>query len=278
MSEDQMLTAEEIEAIEPQSDGEIEQAESSEEGAEKPVQDEFDPAQWGYKYKGQTMYPKDRQHALTLMQQAHDANVRNAEYKERMAEIEEQRKQFAQYQKLDDAFKQNPEFAQKIWSMYNNQGQPTQDDSDEPQHVKDLRNQVYEQQQMLAQLQSNYETWNDKEADKAIQDEIESLKSKYADHDWDSDDGNGSLVKRVIEHAIKLNNVPLETAYRDYMWDNVQVNAKSEALKKAKADRLAQKKAGVVLDGPHSRPKSAPPDIRNMNWQQVTEQAMKEMT
>lgn len=235
-------------------------------------QPEFDPRAWGYKYKGQEIYPKDRNHLITLAQQGHMASQRMAELNKRAQELDELQRNYDPYKQLDEVFKSNPKFAQKIWDMYQ-RAQAGEDvlgsnDGSDPVLGKVT--------QEIHELKSGYQRLQEEREDVALAKEIEDLKSKYSEHDWDLDDGDGSLEKRILKHALDGGFNSLESAYRDMMWDTVRTDTEASTLRKAKEQRLQEKKAGVIDKGGAQRPAAKPSmNIRDVNWNQIAEAAIK---
>lgn len=240
-----------------------------------PSAPEFDPRQWGYKYRGQEMYPKDRNHLITLAQQGHMATQRMAELNKRAAELDEMSKRFGPYQQLDEVFQKNPKFAQQIWDLYQ-RAQAGEDvvgssaNGGEAPYLGQLT-------QELNTIKSEFQRLKEEREDQALQKEVDSLKSSHPDHEWGQDDGDGTLEKRIMQHALDGGFSTLESAYRDMFFDQVRTNAEAAALKRAKENRIAEKKAGVIdKSGSGQRPAQRSGfNVRDASWNQIAEAAIK---
>ena len=211
-------------------------------GGGTPTED-FDPSGFAYKYKGRDFTPRDRNHLMELVSQGHGFNSEIDNIKQQKAELEEMKQKYGRYDTLHSAFESNPAFAQRIWDLQR-QYQSGEISGEE------ANSEVLELRQELQGLKDELKQIHDKNADQDIQKEIGSLREKYKDHDWDTEqDGTPPLYKRIIKHALD-NKIPsLEMAYRDYMWDSRQTTAKADALKQQEAERLKNLKDGKVVAG-----------------------------
>lgn len=267
---------ENIEGIEPSNEPDVQDDGANGEtpidsGSGEVTQSDFDPNQWGYKYRGQLIYPKDRNHLITLAQQGHMATQRMAEINKRAQELDERAKKYQPYEQLDKIFAENPKFAQKIWDMYQRAqaGENVVDDG-EDSHVGKMFQEVQS-------LKTEFQKLQEEKEDRALETELDNMRKAHPDHEWGVDDGDGTLEKRIMQHALDNGFNSLESAYRDMMWDTVRTNTEAEALKKAKEARLQEKKAGVVEKGGSGQrpaPKSSL-NIRDANWNQIAEAAIK---
>ena len=251
----------------------------SDESADNSVgtEPDFDPTQWGYNYKGQTIYPKDRNHMKTLMQQAHVHNSKSEDLNRRLQEIDEMKGKFGKYEQLDKAFTDNPAFAQQIWAMQEKaqNGTLQESNADVPPELQQFHQQLSELQQKDQTRESEHQEWKNQQADIALEKEIQTLRDKFADHEWDLDEGDGSLQSRILQHAFD-EGLSLERAYKDLMWDTHTTNVKARTLKQAQEKRVADKKAGVVMGSGNRKPQSGNLDIRGSNYNDLRDQALKE--
>ena len=220
---------------------------------QQPQAPAWNPQEYELNYKGQKVYPKDRNHLITLAQQGFGASQQLETLNRRQQEIEQQGQQYAQYSELDKAFKTNPVFAQKIYGLLQ-EAQQNQQAGVEEQDPR--QQQLFQEVETLKQWRSQY---LQSEADRQLQQDIEGLKKNHPDHDWDADlDGSGSLTGKILRHAYENglhNNLAL--AYKDFMWDSIAVNSKSNALKQHTQQQQMQRKQGIVTS-PSSTPVRAP--------------------
>lgn len=212
---------------------------------QQPQEPEFDVQQWGLKYKGQDVYPTDRNHLVNLAQKGWGYERAMEQINQERRQMQEMQTQLQTYKQLDEAMKQNPDFANYLWQQANayTQNQTGQETLDDEQPL-DPR--VNELQQKLSEVEQWRRQIQEKEADQQLESEINKLRQKYADQPWDVDDGNGTLMQRLLQHAYENNLSSLETAYRDYMFDHVAVNSKAKTLKQEKERRQSDHRNGVV--------------------------------
>ncbi len=234
----------------------------------------FNPQEWGYKYKGQVIYPKDRNHLITLAQQGHMAAQRMAELNKFREELDNRGKQYEPLQQLDEVFKKNPKFAQRIWDLY----QRAQAGEDVINGSDGGDNPVFGQiTQQVQSVQAKLQKIEEEKEDQALEREIESLKTRHKDHEWGIDEGDGTLEFRIMKHAHDNGFNTLESAYRDLMWDSVRTNTEASTLKAAKENRIAEKKAGVIdKSGSGAKPASkGGVNVRDLSYNQIAAEALK---
>jgi hypothetical protein len=244
-------------------------------GQEQSQVPQFDPQQWGYKYKGQMIFPKDRNHLITLAQQGHMAAQRMAELNKLRTDLDAQGKQYEPLKQLDEVFKKNPKFAQKIWDLYQ-RAQSGEDVLNGGGGEKE--DPVYGQlTQEVQSVKSDLQKIKEEKEDQALEREIDTLKKNHADHEWGTDEGDGTLEFRIMKHAHDNGFNSLESAYRDLMWDTVRTNTEASTLQKAKENRVAEKKAGVIdKGGTGQRPaQKSGINIRDVSYNQIAEAAIK---
>ena len=267
-------------ALETSDDGSQEQEQQA--GTEEQAataQEEFDRNKWEMKHRGQTVYPKDRQHLINLAQQGYSYSTRMGELNTREQELQTQAQRYAQYGKLEEAFNSNPQLGQAVWNLYNQHvngigaEQPEYDQDEEAPWAKPVQS----MQQELAELKAEREAQAAREEDGKLQQEMEALKGAHSEHDWDSDEGDGTLMKQVLNYALQAGHPTLEAAYRDMMWDTHTVQTEAKALERAKKAKQAQARKGIVTDG-RSAPSPTPgkPDYSKMDYKQLEQEALRE--
>lgn len=230
-------------------------------------QEKWDGTPWTYQYKGQQIIPRDKNHVIALMQKGHGFNSEYDQLKQERQQFEDTKSTYDKYAQLDEMFQQNPELQQKINNVvYEHQnGGATKSEGTE------LDPTVMEQRQLLEKTQGLYDQLTSAQADQALEGEIAQLKQQYP-NDWTTDQGEGTLERRILEHAHKGNFPSLAAAYKDYMWDSVQANAKAEALRNNKMTRQNNHKAGKTGLGVQASPPSpASVNTKNMSYNQIAD-------
>lgn len=223
------------------------------------------------KYRGAEVSPKDYNHAKELMQKGWSYEQAMAGIAQQKQEYEANKQRFADYEKLDEAFKQNPAFAQRIQQMYlEAQGQqaPEQAQSHGQQLAPELMEKFKQYDGFIAQAQNA-------QADTAVRGEIESLKGKYSTENWDAVTETGfSFLRDVLKHAHDNRFPSIEAAYRDYTFERVANNAKMAATEQVANQRQRQARQGIVSTGAQKPAQAAPPvDISGKSYDELTEMA-----
>jgi len=224
------------------------------------------------KYRGSEVSPKDYQHAVNLMQKGWSYEQAMAEVKSGREELEGLRQKYGSYEKLDEAFRKNPAFAQRIQQMYLEAQQQRQG---QPQYPA----QQYHNQQLAPELTQKIEEfeqfktqWQNEQADNTIRGEIDTLKGRYPGENWDGMTETGfTFLRDVLKHAHDNRFPTIEAAYRDYTFDRVANNAKMQGAEYAAQQRQRQVQRGVVSTG-SQKPANAPPpiDVSNMSYDEIT--------
>lgn len=247
-------------------------AEVPQEGQEQQQQNtqpEWNGTEWQYKYKGRVFVPRNKEHILALMQKGHGFNSEYDRLKQERQQFEQTRSSYDKYAQLDQMLQEHPELQQKINNVvyeYRNGNQQTSTSKS-----GEVDPTVLEQRQILEQTRGLYEQLTAAQADKQLSDEINQLKQRYP-QDWGTDNGDGNLERRILQHAYQHGFPSLEAAYRDYMWDSVQANAKADALRNNKKTRQEQFRSGKTGFGaPNSLPPNKNVDVTKMSYNQIVD-------
>ena len=211
---------------------------------------DFDPKSWEMTYQGNKVIPKDRQHLINLAQQGYGYSKGMEGLKRDRAEIDAQRQNLSKYDTLDQALTQNPQLAQNIWGLVQQQMQGGVQQS--PEGSQDEQQQMQlppEVMQKMQDFDKFRQTYDAKQADESLTREIDDLKKQYPNDPWNVDDGSGTLQERVINHALQNNIMDIGVAYKDLMWPQMEARIKADTLKAQAESQKANKRKGVVDNG-----------------------------
>jgi hypothetical protein len=246
----------------------------------QPAGSDFDPSQWKLNYRGKEFVPRDRDHIINLAQQGFS-------YSERMAALKQQEEslkgKYTQYEQFDSLISSNPALAEQIVKTiteYATQTGQTAQQAATQMGAPALPPEVLREINDLRGFRDEYVT---SKANDQVSQEIQSLQNKYK-IDWNADDGQGSILEQVLRHALEKGDelkttIPLETAFRDLMYDRQLVQVKADALKEAAANRQKAVRAGVIPQG--AAPASQPQTIgyrKGMSLDDVSKQALAFLT
>jgi hypothetical protein len=215
---------------------------------EQPAQPEFDPNQWALNFKGQPVIPRDRQHLINLAQKGHSFEQRMEDLNKQQKDIEGLKSKYSQYEPLDQLFRENPQFASEIMHLRQKyEGGVQQPTGEAPAQAQShVPPQVLQE---IEQLKGNYQKLISENEDYKLNQEINALKSQYKDHDWDSDDGTGTLEQRLLKHAMDNKLGSIRSAYRDYFFDQYAAQAQNSAIAQNAEKQKELNKAGIVQTG-----------------------------
>jgi hypothetical protein len=256
--------------------------------------DSFDPKQYPIVFRGDTRYPKDRQHITTLMQQGWAYSTRAQEMAAKEQELKAQEQEFVELKKLATAFETNPALKERIMGLYQEvlsgvkqartegDQQAATDGNDLLKKLEPMLNErlapFQKATQELTELQQSIAV---EKAQKELDSEVEKLKSTYKDDDWTTPDETGHDLLWQVEKIAYDKNLSLDESYRLYRFDHLRTQTEAATLKKAQEERIANKKRGVVDVGTSASSgvqRSQGYDGKGKNWNEVAADALKEWT
>ena len=263
------------------------------EAAEKPQPDQkqtqqatpqspdwFKADQIKLKYRGQEVSPKDYNHAVQLMQQGYSYSQAMGQVNQMKQQLESQKGKFTQYEKLEQAFQQNPAFAAKIWSMYQEamgKGGQAPQPGVQPNTPQDP--QYYQLMQMVQSMQGRLSQWDEARADSEVEREIQDLRSKFSTAQWDATTETGhTLLYDVLAHAHQNRFPNLLAAARDYLWESQVANAKMAGAQQTAQQRQRNAKAGVISNGAAAPAQNAKKvNLGETSYDDLTSMALKDL-
>lgn len=218
----------------------------------QPQAEQWDGSKFGLKYRGQPYIPKSHDELIALAQKGFSYSQELAKINQERQAFQQKEQQYGQYEQFDQLLKSNPALGQKILQVIaESQGQQNQAPAQQYNVPPELMQKVsYLEQEHIRRANS--------EADSKLDNDLNSLKSRYANYDWKTDQGSGTLEKQLLQFALdnKMEH-NLEYAFRSMMWDQSQTQAKADALKQAQAQRVSAHQQGIVQQ-PGAQPAPAP--------------------
>jgi len=230
---------------------------------------EFDAQQWGYKFKGKDYFPTDRNHLINLAQKGHSFESRMEALNKQQGEFDGLKEKYGQYEELDNLFQGNPEFQSAVMKL-------RQQHLSGEQETPGIDPKV---SQELDELKRWRETETSRREDEKLQSEIDKMKADHPDHDWNTDSGEGELWKQILMHAQDKGIDKLESAYRDFHYDSLAVQAKAQALKQNADQKQKMSKAGIVQGGtPTAKPAAQGVNVSDLSYNDLKNKALNEMS
>lgn len=233
------------------------------------------------KYRGQEVSPRDYNHAVQLMQQGYSYSQAMAQVNQMKQQLDSQKGKFTQYEKLEQAFQQNPAFAAKIWSMYQEamggKGGQAPQSGVQPNTPQDP--QYYQLMQMVQQMQGRLSQWDEAKADSEVEREIQDLRTKFSTAQWDAVTETGhTLLYDVLSHAHQNRFPNLLAAARDYLWETQVANAKMQGAEQTAQQRQRNARAGVISNGAAAPAKSGGKvNLGETSYDDLTNMALKDL-
>jgi hypothetical protein len=196
----------------------------------------FDANYWGLKYRGQEVYPRDEAHLRDLAQMGWSYSQNMEALNREARELERLKSHYSQFEAIDETFKNNPIFAEKVRELHEklNNGESFDGQSEEDTNSIATNPEFLAIKKELEAMKTWREEIRNRDADQSIQNELQELQKAFPGQQWGVDNGDGTLEQRIMKHAIDNDISSLRSAYRDYMFDSAQQAAAQAALEQYK--------------------------------------------
>lgn len=257
--------------------------------AQQPPAPTWNPKEWEFEVSGKKFAPETREQAMTWMSQGRNFSQRMAEYGQQRRAFEAERakleekyeekyKGYDRYKEIDDYARQNKDWWEHVSKAWETRGQFQPGAAG--QGGQDFRAVVAPLEQKLAALEAwraealeQRQREEQERQDKALVEEIESIRTAHANIDFDSvDDSGKTLEQRVIDHAVQIGTNSFRAAFRDYCHDRLFESTKAGQLAAQARGPDAQAKAGIIGTSPTPRkPQGAPINPRGRSWDDIGE-------
>lgn len=219
-------------------------------------------------------------------QQGYDYSQRiqafNKQQKDWEAQREAQKKEYEQkynpYIEVDELAKQHPEQWQFIQQQLQKLQNPHAFAETQSPDVQALINEKLAPiQKFITSFEQHQSETVQKSHDDNLTQEIQSIREKHSNLDWETYDENGmNLEKRVIDHALKNGISNFRAAFRDYNFDHL-TKYEADRAKEAMA-KETQKRSKLGLLGQSPTPKAnAQSDRKPKNYNEAASMAMEEL-
>jgi hypothetical protein len=112
--------------------------------------------------------------------------------------------------------------------------------------------------------------------DQALDLEIQKLQAKHAEDDWKTDNGEGTILDKILKTAHKYALTDLEDAYKLCTYDNVKLQTEAATKKKLEEQRANENRAVIVSGGTPASRGGAPKqfDPGRTDWRGTLEAAL----
>lgn len=239
-----------------------------------PAEPQFNPQEWGFKFRNETVFPKDRNEMTELLQlgRSYRENKPKWEKDQQALQAFEARKQdYQRYDQLSDALKANPQFRTELEQLAQKySGQPSQPPAAPPSVADDPR---------LKQFEEYIEQQRQREADQELANEMDQLEKTETAFDWKSNSGDGSLRDQLLKYMSENKIYNARVAFRDMKWNEIQQKKEFDARRKAEEDAAKARRLGTVTPGTNPAPSNAPKpiDFKNTNWETLENMAVESL-
>lgn len=234
-----------------------------------PPADNFNPQEWGYQFRHETVFPKTRQEITELMQLGHSYRTNKQSFEQQRRQVETQASQYQRYAALDQALQQNPDFARELWALGQKFSQPGQAGGapGQPSQPQGLPPEI-------AHLPKQVESVVAWQADQELRQELDQVERENPDFDWKADTGDGTLRQQLLLFMRDKQVTDPVIAFRSMMYPSAINKAKFEAQKKLKEDQQKQHRQGIVTSGGAPKPGEKPVDVRGKSYGDMEQLAL----
>ena len=108
--------------------------------------------------------------------------------------------------------------------------------------------------QRVDSLESEFQAIKEEKEDKLLDQEIQSLQSKFKDEDWNTDAGQGTLLFQVLKKAHDTGLTNLEDVYKMIRFDHVRANTEAMTRKQLADQQAENARKGIVASPTNQKP------------------------
>lgn len=201
-------------------------------------------------------------------------------------QIEEAKRLNEKWSQYEDYAKQNPEWYDHWQSAWNNRHTRNSEgmfDSDQANYQAMIDAKVAEKlkpyEERLRELGDFTQTSKIKEEDSKLESEINSIRSQYKDIDFDRTDPETgmSLEYQVLKFGSEHGIRSYEQAFKAFYHDKL-VERQVALKEKEKIELEKQKRSqGIISESSSPHVNGKPVNLRNKNWEQVTDMALADL-
>lgn len=230
-------------------------SENGQPAAAAPAEPIFTPQEFGYKFRNETIFPKDRNDAIELMQLGHSYRTNKPKWdteRQAYSAYEAKKDVYQRYDQLSQALQANPDFRNELEQLatkYNGQkpqAQPNPAPNGVPQEFLETVN-------GLKQWKEQQET---READNDLKRELDELQRANPSYDWKTDSGDGDLRKQLLTYMHEKRVYDPDIALSAMMHKSELQRVRFEAEKKLADEQAKARRAGVVAPGTQPAPQA----------------------
>lgn len=211
--------------------------------------------------------------------QGYDYNQKMQEYNQLKQELEGRGKKYdSEYKPIDEYIAQNPQWWEHVQQAYQNREKMSQDNplAQEIQSLKSQLKEVVEFKNTIAEEKAQVERVKE---DEKLTTEIQSIREKFADLDWQGVDESGlSLEQRVLKHAIENDIKTFRAAFMDLNHETLLKKAEERGKEQVSKDIQKRNKLGLLGKSPApTRHASNTESVKDKSYEQLMDEAIEEM-
>jgi hypothetical protein len=218
---------------------------SAQAGSDNHVQPFWNAEEYALNVGGQRILPKSKENIIQWASQGYNYGQKTNEIKQKMAEIKEKEERLSQYEQLNTAFEKNPGFRDQIFDLYKKTQNGTATQQQENQVAK-LPPEIMEKLAGVDEVKSELQKLKEEREDKLLESEIDTLRKKYPNEDWETDSGEGTLLHQILKKANETGLTDLNDVYKIMRFDQIRTNTEAQTKKQITEEQINNAKKGIV--------------------------------
>jgi len=210
-----------------------------------------------FEWNGKKVTPEREDQVRTWLSQGYNYSQRMAEvnrqrsdWEKKLAASEERGTKLSQYEKVDSYVKENPDWWKHVQESFENR--KTHGLAPELQPVlQPILKELEETKSFIQSWQQEREQEQFRQADTALEQEIDSVRKSYPNTDLSSRDETGKTLElRILEHAKQIGTTSFRAAFRDLLHDQLVDLAKADGKAALAQGQVQAAKKGIIGQTP----------------------------
>lgn len=285
---DQDLTDEQMDSLVAGMDTDINQTMPETETPETPQEN---PSEYTFNANGREVKVGDIDSLKKYASQGYNYSQLINEFKQKQDEFSRQQQEFnsklGQYESIDKYAAENPDWWQHVNKSFEERAQSGKEvqqninasDLESNPLITGLMDQLKDLSEFKNQIMSEKQQAQLKAEDEQLDNEIKSMREKYSDLDWSSQDENGkNLELQVLEHAQKNGINSFRVAFRDFYHENLIQKAEQRGKEVVSKEIQKNKMLGLLGESPTPfKHFEKEVDPKKMDYDQLEQAALEEL-
>ncbi len=222
--------------------------------AAPPAPPAWNGEEWAFDSAGKRIIPESREQLLqwasggrNYSQRAGELNAKEKAWLKEREELLPFKEKFSSYSQVDDYAAKNPDWWKHVSESYKNRETPQGLDPGIAQVLNPLQEKVSRFEQHLASIEAEKLEQAQQKDNEALDQEIASIRKQHPNIDLSAKDETGeTLERRILQHAVSTNTSSFRMAFRDYLHDQLVVQATANGKESIAKGQALNAKKGIL--------------------------------